>query len=159
MSTDASWKPAGYPSVTPYLIVRGAERAIAFYQRVFGATVRLRLDGTDGRIGHAELAIGDSLIMLADEAPERNVLAPGSGGSDAVTLHLYIADVDAVVRAAQAAGAVLKHPVETKFYGDRLGTIVDPFGHVWHVSTHVEDVSHEEIARRAAAFMSASAQP
>ncbi|HEY6434078.1 MAG TPA: VOC family protein [Acetobacteraceae bacterium] len=152
MPADASWKPAGYPSVTPYLIVRGAERAIAFYQEVFGATVRLRMDAPNGRIGHAELAIGDSLIMLADEAPERNVLAPGTGGRDAVALHLYIADVDAVVRTAQAAGAVLKLPVETRFYGDRLGTIVDPFGHVWHVSTHVEDVSPEEMARRAAAM-------
>lgn len=152
MPADPGWKPAGYPSVTPYLIVRGAERAIAFYQKVFGATLRLRLDGPDGRIGHAELAIGDSLIMLADESQERNVLAPGPQGSDAVTLHLYIPDVDGVVRAAQAAGAVVKQAVETKFYGDRLGTIVDPFGHVWHVSTHMEDVSPEEIARRAASF-------
>ncbi len=156
MPADASWKPAGYPSVTPYLIVRGAERAIAFYQKVFGATVRLRLDGPNGRIGHAELAIGNSLIMLADEVPERNVLAPAPGGRDAVALHLYIADVDAVVRAAQAAGAVVKQPVETKFYGDRLGTIVDPFGHVWHVSTHVEDVSPEEIGRRAASLSDTS---
>jgi PhnB protein len=152
MPADPSGKPAGYPSVTPYLIVRGAERAFAFYQKVFGATLRLRLDGPDGRIGHAELAIGDSLIMLADESPERNALAPGPQGGDAVSLHLYVPDVDGVVRAAQAAGAVVKQAVETKFYGDRLGTIVDPFGHVWHVSTHVEDVSPEEIARRAASF-------
>jgi PhnB protein len=117
---------------------------------VFGARERLRLPGSDGRVGHAELEIGDAVVMLADEAPAIGAFAPGPDGPRGVSLHLYIDDVDAVVAAAIAAGARLVTPVETKFYGDRLGTLADPFGHIWHVSTHVEDVPPDELQRRAA---------
>jgi len=152
MPTKVQSKPAGYPSLTPYLIVREAARAIDFYKTVFGAVERMRLSGPCGRVGHAELAIGDSLIMLADESPEHGAMAPQPNQVGPISLHLYVDDVDAVVRLAEAAGAKLVGPVETKFYGDRMGTIADPFGHLWHVSTHVEDVPREEIERRAAAL-------
>jgi PhnB protein len=142
--------PDGYSSITPYLIVTDGAGAIAFYQRVFGAKLRMRLDGPGGKIGHAELEIGHSLVMLADEHPEMGALAPPTIGGTPVGLHLYLEDVDAVAAKAVAAGATLKRPVETQFYGDRLGSIIDPFGHLWHISTHVEDVSPEEIGRRAA---------
>jgi PhnB protein len=144
--------PDGYPSLTPYLIVGDAAGAIAFYQQVFGAKLRMKLDGPDGKIGHAELEIGNSLIMLADEHPEMGALSPKTVGGTPVGLHVYLEDVDAVAAKAVAAGAMLKRPVENQFYGDRLGSIVDPFGHLWHISTHVEDVSPEEIGRRAAAM-------
>lgn len=144
--------PSGYSSITPYLIVADGAGAIAFYQRVFGAKLRMRIDGLGGKIGHAELEIGDSLVMLADEHREIGALAPPTIGGTPVGLHLYVEDVDAVAALALAAGATLKRPVETQFYGDRLGSIVDPFGHLWHISTHVEDVSPEEIGRRAAAM-------
>jgi PhnB protein len=144
--------PDGYRSITPYVIVRGGAAAIAFYQKVFGARLRMKLDAPGGKIGHAELEIGDSLIMLADEHPEMGALAPPTIGGTPVGLHVYLADVDAVAAKAIAAGATLKRPVADQFYGDRLGSIVDPFGHLWHISTHVEDVSPDEIARRAAAL-------
>jgi PhnB protein len=144
--------PDGYGSVIPYLIVSDGTAAIAFYQRVFGAKLRMRLDGPDGKVGHAELEIGDSLVMLADEHPEMGALSPRSISGSPVGLHLYIEDVDAVAAKALAAGASLERPVENQFYGDRLGTIIDPFGHRWHISTHIEDVSPEEIGRRAAAM-------
>jgi PhnB protein len=144
--------PEGYHSLTPYLIVAGAARAIEFYKTVFGAVERMRLGGPDGKVGHAELEIGDSLIMLADEHPAMGALAPPTVGGTPVGLHLYLEDVDAVAAKAVAAGATLKRPVENQFYGDRLGSLIDPFGHLWHISTHVEDVSPEEIARRAAAM-------
>ena len=144
--------PDGYPRLSPYLIVGDAAAAIDFYQKVFGAKLRLRLDGPNGKIGHAELELGDALIMLADEHPEMGALAPTTIGGTPVGLHLYVEDVDAVAKKAVAAGAALKRPVENQFYGDRLGSIVDPFGHLWHISTHVEDVSPEEIGRRAAAL-------
>jgi len=144
--------PDGYRSVIPYLIVGDGAAALAFYQQVFGARVRMRLDGPGGKIGHAELEIGDGLVMLADEHPAMGALAPPTVGGTPVGLHLYLEDVDAVAAKAIAAGAKLKRPVENQFYGDRLGTIEDPFGHVWHISTHVEDVSPEEIGRRAAAM-------
>jgi PhnB protein len=143
--------PEGYRSITPYIIVAGAARAIEFYKSVFGAVERMRLDGLNGKIGHAELTIGDSIVMLADEHPEMGAFAPGADGSP-VGLLVYVADVDAVAAKAIAAGATLKRPVETQFYGDRLGSVVDPFGHLWHVATHVEDVPGDEIARRAAAL-------
>src|SRR5438067_1373922 len=144
--------PEGYHSITPYLIVTDGAGAIAFYQRVFGAKLRMRLDGPSGKIGHAELEIGDSLVMLADEHPEMGAVAPPTVGGTPVGLHIYLEDVDAVAKEAVAAGATLKRPVENQFYGDRLGSIIDPFGHLWHISTHVEDVSPEEIGRRAAAL-------
>ena len=144
--------PEGYPRVTPYLIVDGAGAAIDFYRDVFGATERMRMPGPDGRIGHAELQLGDSVIMLADEHPEMGARGPRAYGGAAVSLHLYVPDVDATVKKAVAAGAKLLRPVEDKFYGDRMGTIEDPFGHHWHVSTHQEDVPPDEMARRAAAM-------
>jgi PhnB protein len=151
MAKKVQPKPAGYPSVTPYLIVRDAARAIDFYHKVFGAVEKMRLPGPGGRVGHAELAIGESLIMLADEAPEHGAVAPQPNQADPISLLLYVDDADAVTRAAEAAGAKLTRPIETKFYGDRMATITDPFGHVWHISTHVEDVPADEIKRRAAA--------
>jgi PhnB protein len=143
--------PEGYHSLTPYLIVAGAAKAIDFYKSVFGAVERMRLGGPDGRIGHAELTIGNSVVMLADENPAMGANAPGADGSP-VGLLVYVADVDAVAAKAVAAGGKLTRPVENQFYGDRLGSVVDPFGHLWHISTHVEDVSGDEIARRAAAL-------
>ena len=145
--------PDGYHSVTPYLIVADGAAAVAFYQQAFEAKVRMRLPRPDGRIAHAELRIGDSVIMLADEHPEIGALAPSTIGGTPVGLHVYLEDVDAVTAKAIAAGATLKRPVENQFYGDRLGSIIDPFGHLWHISTHIEDVSPEEIGRRAAAAM------
>ncbi len=150
MAAQVKPKPDGYPSLTPYLIVRDGNAAIAFYQRVFGAQLRLRLGAPEGKVGHAELQIADSVVMLADEHPEHDAMAPPAEGLMSVSLHLYVEDADAVVREAQAAGATLKRPVETQFYGDRSGTIVDPFGHVWHIATHIEDVPPEEMQRRAA---------
>ena len=151
MSTVKS-VPEGYPSLSPYLIVSDGAAAIEFYQKVFGATLRMKLDAPGGRVGHAELEIGNGLVMLADEHPEMGALAPTTIGGTPVGLHLYLEDVDAVAKKAIAAGATLKRPVENQFYGDRLGSIIDPFGHLWHISTHVEDVSPEEIGRRAAAM-------
>ena len=144
--------PDGFRNLTPYLIVADGAGAIVFYQQVFGATERMRLASPGGKIGHAELLIGDSVIMLADEHPEMGALAPPTVGGSPVGLHLYLEDVDAVVSRAVAAGAKLLHPIEDKFYGDRSGTIEDPFGHKWYVSTHIEDVSPEEIDRRVAAL-------
>ena len=143
--------PDGYHTVTPYLSIRGAADAIEFYKRAFGATEHIRMTQPDGRIGHAEVQIGESRVMLADEFPEMDFRSPHSIGGTAVSLHLYVEDVDAVVKQAVAAGAKVIRPVQDQFYGDRLGTLADPYGHVWHVSTHKEDVSTEELQRRAAA--------
>jgi len=144
--------PDGYQSVTPYLIISGANAAIEFYKDVFGASERMRLAMPGGNVGHAELLIGGSVIMLADECPEIDARSPKTVGGSPVMLHLYVEDVDAVVARAAAAGAKILQPVETKFYGDRGGSIADPFGHIWHVATHVEDVTPEETQRRAAAL-------
>jgi PhnB protein len=141
--------PEGYHSVTPYLIVKGAAQAIAFYEQAFGAQELYRMPGPDGRVGHAELRIGDSRIMLADEHPEVGALSPGSVGGSPVTIHLYVEDVDATFARATAAGARTTRPVADQFYGDRLGILTDPFGHVWSVATHREDVSEDEMRRRA----------
>jgi PhnB protein len=139
--------PVGYHSVTPYLSVKDAAAAIAFYQRAFGAVEKTRY--TDGaRIGHAELRIGDSIVMLADEYPEMGFNAPPAGSLSSVSMMLYVTDVDAVVARAVAAGARLERPVADQFYGDRLGTVIDPFGQRWYLATHVEDVSEEELQRR-----------
>jgi len=143
--------PEGYHSVTPYLIVKGAAKAIEFYKQAFGATERTRMEQADGRIGHAEIQIGDSTIMLADEFPERNIRGPESLGGTPVMIHLYIDDVDTVAKRAVAAGAKEIRPVQDQFYGDRSGMFADPFGHQWNIATHVEDLSAEEIGRRAAA--------
>jgi PhnB protein len=143
--------PEGYPQVAPYLSVIGAAAAIDFYREVFGATERGdRMVSPDGTIGHAELLIGDSLVMIADEYPEHGFLAPPTVGGSAVTMHTYLPDVDGVVSRAVEAGANLIRPVETHFYGDRSGLIEDPFGHRWSISTHVEEVGPDEMARRVA---------
>ena len=144
--------PEGYHAITPYLSVKGAAAAIEFYKRAFGATEVLRMPRPDGRIGHAELTIGDSRIMLADEHPEIDFRGPQSLGGTPVHLHLYVPDVDAVVERAVGAGARLVRPVQDQFYGDRLGMVADPFGHVWSVATHKEDLSMAEIEKRAAAL-------
>lgn len=144
--------PPGYHSVTPYLIVDGAAGAIDWYATVFGAKEHMRLASPDGKIGHAEIEIGTSRIMLADEAPEFMARAPAAFGGSPISLHLYIADVDAVLARAAAAGGTIRTPAENKFYGDRMGVLVDPFGHVWYVSTHIEDVSEADIATRLAAL-------
>jgi PhnB protein len=143
--------PAGYHSVTPYLIVHDGAGAIAFYRQAFGATERVRMTRPDGRVGHAELQLGDSVVMLADEHPEIGARSPQALGGSPVTISLYVPDVDATVARAVAAGARLVRPVADQFYGDRAGGVVDPFGHAWHVATHIEDVPPEEMKRRMAA--------
>ena len=147
--------PEGHPRVTPYLIVDGASAAIEFYTSVLGATERMRMPAPGDRVGHAELQIGDSVIMLADEAPEMDARAPSAVGGTPVSLYVYVEDVDSVFERAIEAGARALGPVEDRFYGDRSGGFEDPFGHRWHVATHVEDVPAEEMEERAAAAMSA----
>jgi PhnB protein len=145
--------PSGYHSLTPYLIVDGAARALAWYREAFGATELMRIPAPNGKIGHAEIQIGDSRVMLADEAPAHDARAPGAFGGSPVSLHLYVADVDATMAKAVAAGATVKSQPEDKFYGDRQASLLDPFGHAWHISTHIEDVTEEEIGRRLAAML------
>jgi len=142
--------PVGYHTATPYLIVHDATHAIDFYSKAFGAKELYRMDD-NGKIGHAEIQIGDSRIMLADEYPDMGARSPRALGGSPVSILLYVEDVDAFVNRAVAAGCKLVRPVEDKFYGDRSGTIEDPFGHTWHVSTHIEDVPPEEMDKRAAA--------
>ncbi|MPY94848.1 MAG: VOC family protein [Acidimicrobiia bacterium] len=146
--------PDGYPQVIPSLAVDGAAAAIDFYCSVLGATVRMRMDEPGGKVGHAELQLGDSVIMLADEFPDIGHLGPKSVGGTPVTLNVYVEGVDAVFAKALAAGATSLRPVENQFYGDRSGQFQDPFGHRWNVATHVEDISEEEMATRAEAAMS-----
>lgn len=142
--------PKGYHSVTPYLIIDGAAKAIEFYKKAFGAKVGLKMEQPDGKkVGHAELKIGDSMIMLADECPETSARSPKTYGGSAVGFHLYVKDVDKVVARTVAAGAKLVKPIENMFYGDRCGRVVDPYGHQWHISTHIEDVSTRELKKRA----------
>ena len=141
--------PDGYHSVTPYLIITGAAEAIDYYKKAFGATELLRMPAPDGKIGHAEIKIGDSPIMLADEFPEMGYKSPQTLGGSPVSIMIYVADVDTVFDQAVAAGGKVQRPVKDQFYGDRSGTLEDPFGHVWHVTTHKEDVSVEEMERRA----------
>ena len=141
--------PEGYRSITPYLVMKGANAAIDYYKQVFGAKERMRMDAPGGTIGHAELEIGDSVVMLADEFPEQGFQGPRSLGGSPVSILLYVQNVDDVFKRAVAAGARELKPVADQFYGDRMGTLEDPFGHVWSVATHVEDVPPEEMARRA----------
>ena len=145
--------PDGYHAVTPYLVVKGASDAIEFYKRAFGATETMRLKGPGDSVMHAEFQIGDSMMMIADEYPEMNALAPQSPGSSGVGICLYVENVDEVVASATAAGATVQRPLQDQFYGDRSATLQDPFGHVWTVATHIEDVSDEEIHRRMEAMM------
>lgn len=142
--------PEGYRSVTPYLIVQDAAKAIEFYEKAFGADERMRFEGPQGKVMHAELQIGDSVIMLADEFPEMDCLSPLSReGSNGFSILLYVPDVDKQFAQALAEGAKALRPVQDQFYGDRSGTLQDPFGHVWSLATHIEDLTPEEIGRRA----------
>ena len=143
--------PEGYHSVTPYLIVSGASDAIAFYKKALGAQEVMRLADPGGKVHHAEFKIGDSRIMLADEHPEIQALSPKTVGGSPVSIHLYVEDVDAAVERAVAAGAKLVRPVADQFYGDRVGGIEDPFGYRWFIATRKEDLTMDEIRRRAAA--------
>jgi PhnB protein len=140
--------PTTYPRLMPYLAVAGAAEAIAFYKEMFGATERMRMPGPDGKVAHAELQLGESVLMLADEFPEMNHVGPKRLGGSPVTLTVYVENVDQVVARATAKGAKILQPVENKFYGDRAGQIEDPWGHRWSVMTHVEDVTPEEMMRR-----------
>lgn len=149
--------PDGYHSVTPYLIVNGGAQAIDFYKRAFDATELFRMEGPDGKVGHAEIRIGDSPVMLADEHPDMGFRSPRSIGGAGVSLMVYVEDVDARFRQAVAAGAKELRPVQDQFYGDRSGTLEDPFGHVWTLATHKEDVSSEEMRRRAEEMMKQTA--
>jgi PhnB protein len=142
--------PDGYPQVTPYLYVDGANEAIEFYSKVFGAQERMRLDGPDGKIGHAEVQLGEGLIMLADRNPDMGIRDPKEIGGTPVTISVYVEDVDSVFGAAIEAGATELRAVEDQFYGDRSGQFEDPFGHRWSIATHVEDVPPDEMAKRAA---------
>jgi PhnB protein len=142
--------PAGYHAVTPYLSIRGAAQAIEFYKKAFGAAEVMRMPGSEGKLGHAEIRIGDSRIMLSDEYPQMAFMGPQTRGGSTVHIHLYVRNVDATTERAVAAGAKLIRPIEDKFYGDRTGSIEDPFGHVWHLATHKEDLSRAELRRRAA---------
>ena len=134
--------------MTPYLIIRGAAEAIEFYKKAFGAVEKMRFPFPGGRIGHAEIQIGNSHVMLADEFPEMGAKSPQTIGGTAVGLAVYVEDVDTVFNRALAAGAKEERPLKNQFYGDRSGTLIDPFGHKWTVATHIEDVSPEEMARR-----------
>jgi len=140
--------PDGYHSVTPYLMVAGAAQAIDFYKKVFGAVETMRFPGPDGKIGHAEIRIGDSVIMLADDQPGALCRGPKSLGGSSVGILLYVKDVDAVFNQAVAAGAKVVRPVANQFYGDRSGSVEDPFGHSWTIATHVEDLTAEEMQKR-----------
>jgi PhnB protein len=141
-------QPDGYRSVTPYLICKNAAAAIEFYKQVFRATTSLAMNAPDGRIMHAEIKIGDSVVMLADESPEMHALSPQTVGGTPVSLLLYVPDVDATFAKAVESGATAERAVATQFYGDRTGGIVDPFGHRWYLATHVEDVSPDEMKSR-----------
>jgi PhnB protein len=144
--------PEGYHTATPYLVIKDAARAIEFYKKVFGATELMRMPDPSGKIGHAEIKIGDSPIMLADEFPDMGYRGPQALGGSPVSILLYVADVDAVFNKAVAAGAKVVKPLQDQFYGDRSGFIEDPFGHLWSIATHVEDVPPEEMERRVAAL-------
>lgn len=146
--------PEGYHTITPYLIVKGADEAIEFYKKAFGAEELFRMPGPDGRgVMHAELRIGDSIIMLADESPDRGYLGPLTRGGATSSLLLYVEDADASFARAIAAGATEKMPVSDMFWGDRYGQVRDPFGHDWSIATHTEDVAPEEMARREQEFL------
>ena len=149
--------PEGYHSITPYLFVKGAVAAIDFYKSVFGATEVVRMMGPNGKVMHAELKIGDSIVMLADENPQTGVMSPQTVGGYSVGLHVYVEDVDAVIHKAVENGAKPLHPIKNQFYGDRSGSLLDPFGHMWSVATHVEDVSPEEMRKRMTAATSQTA--
>ena len=150
--------PDGYHTATPYLILDDATSALDFYKRAFGATELHRYDAPGGKIGHAEIKFGDSVIMMADAYPDMGYRSPKSYGGTPVSIMLYVENVDALFKRAVDAGAKVQRPVENQFYGDRTATIEDPFGHVWTIATHVEDLTHEEIMRRAETATKAAAE-
>lgn len=145
--------PDGYDAAIPYLSCTNATSALEFYRKAFGATELMRMAAPDGSIGHAEIKIGNAIVMLADEHPEMGFRSPQSFGGSPVGIHVYVPDVDALARQAVAAGATVERPVADQFYGDRAVTLADPFGHRWFFATHVEDVAPEELRRRAEAAM------
>jgi PhnB protein len=147
--------PEGYHTLTTYLTVDRGTEAIEFYKKAFGAEERFRMDGPNGTIGHAELAIGDSILMLADDSPQSSTKSPKELGGSSAGVFMYVEDVDAVVKRAVDAGASLTMEVADMFWGDRFGTVTDPFGHVWSIATHVEDVPPEEMGERAKQAMAA----
>jgi PhnB protein len=149
--------PEGYHSVTPYLIVKGAAAALDFYKRAFGATELMRLDH-GGKVGHAEIQIGDSRIMLADEFPEMGSVSPQSLGGTPVGICLYVPNVDALFQQAVAAGGKVERELQNQFYGDRSGTLIDPFGHKWTIATHIEDLTPEQVNERMAAWSQSQAK-
>ena len=145
--------PEGYHTVTPYLYLKDAAKAIEFYKKVFGAVELVRMPGPDGRIGHAEIRIGDSPVMMADEMPQMGYSSPTTRGGSTASIALYVEDADAVFAKALAAGAKEVKPMQNQFYGDRSGTIEDPSGHMWTIGTHVEDVAPDEMKKRMEAMM------
>lgn len=147
---DVNPIPDDYPQVIPYLTVDNAADAIAFYTKVLGGTERMRMPGPDGKVGHAEVEVGKGMIMLSDEFPDMGGTSPKSVGGTPVTVMVYVADVDDVFKRALDSGATEVRPVENQFYGDRSGQFKDPWGHLWYVSSHVEDVSEEEMQTRMA---------
>jgi PhnB protein len=144
--------PEGYEGAMPYLIIKGAARALEFYKNAFGASEVMRVPGPGGTVGHAEIKIGKAMIMLADEFPDMNCKSPQSFGGSPVSIMVYVQDVDTFIDRAVSAGAKVLRPVANQFYGDRSCSLEDPFGHQWHFATHVEDVPPDEMAKRAEAF-------
>lgn len=153
MSGKVTAIPEGYEGATPYLIIKGAADALEFYKKAFGAIEIMCIPAPGGAVGHAEIKIGRAIIMLGDEYPEMNCKSPQAYGGSPVSMMIYVHDVDQFVKRAVDAGAKLVRPVENKFYGDRAGSLDDPFGHQWHFATHVEDVPPDEMAKRAEAYM------
>jgi PhnB protein len=149
--------PEGYSTISPYLAVDDAAEAIAYYKKAFGAQETVRMDAPDGKIGHAELKIGDSHVMLSDPFPQASTTPPKELGGTSASIFMYVEDVDAVVQKAVDAGATVTMEVEDQFWGDRFGSITDPFGHIWSIATHVEDLTPEEIEERGKAAMAAMA--
>jgi PhnB protein len=144
--------PDGYHTLTPYLYIRGAADAIEFYKKAFGAKELFRMPGPDGKsVGHAEIQIGDSIIMMADEMPDQGIKGPKTLNGTSASFLLYVQDVDSAFKQAVSAGATVTQPLENKFYGDRMGGVADPYGHHWYLGTHIEDLTPEEIGKRAQA--------
>jgi uncharacterized glyoxalase superfamily protein PhnB len=156
MATSST--PAGYHTVTPSLIVRGVGRAIDFYKAAFGAEEVTRMEGPDGAVMHAEIRIGDSVVMLGDENPQWGTLSPLSTNGNPGSLHIYVADADASFARAVNAGATVRYPLENAFWGDRYGKVTDPFGHEWGIATRVKEMTHEEMKRAADEWMAQAAE-
>ena len=149
----------GFHAITPFIVARKAGEAIDFYKRAFGAKERFRMATPDGRIGHAELQVGDSIVMLADEFSEKGALAPAAGSKPPVSFYLYVTDCDGLIQSATQAGATLLQPAQDMFWGDRYGTVQDPFGHMWSIATHKRDVSPEEMHAAAVEHMKPQLKP